>query len=202
MTSRLMRRWSWYFSLFILFFFPFNWILLYLELSPIKSDFLCRLLIAFITYCTSTATKCRHGFKIACWTTSWCSFLSIDNCYWMQAVSCDEAFLDATDSGVEDIQIFVSVIREEILDATGCTASAGIAGNMLMARLATRIAKPDGQCYIPAEKVAYFKLSIWCMKRGEILCLDLCHLNMLIFYCITKYILLLHLYWLHVIAFA
>lgn len=78
----------------------------------------------------------------------------------MQAVSCDEAFLDATDSGVEDIQIFVSVIREEILDATGCTASAGIAGNMLMARLATRIAKPDGQCYIPAEKVAYFKLSI------------------------------------------
>ncbi|XP_049351928.1 DNA repair protein REV1 isoform X1 [Solanum verrucosum] len=74
-------------------------------------------------------------------------------CNKVQAVSCDEAFLDATDSGVEDIQTFVSVIREEILDATGCTASAGIAGNMLMARLATRIAKPDGQCYIPAEKV-------------------------------------------------
>ncbi|KAF3624885.1 DNA repair protein REV1 [Capsicum annuum] len=74
-------------------------------------------------------------------------------CNKVQAVSCDEAFLDATDSGVEDIQAFVSVIREEILDVTGCTASAGIAGNMLMARLATRIAKPDGQCYIPAEKV-------------------------------------------------
>ncbi|CAN4112143.1 unnamed protein product [Withania somnifera] len=74
-------------------------------------------------------------------------------CNKVQAVSCDEAFLDATDSGVEDIQAFVSVIREEILDATGCTASAGIAGNMLIARLATRIAKPDGQCYIPAEKV-------------------------------------------------
>ncbi|KAL3350496.1 hypothetical protein AABB24_023113, partial [Solanum stoloniferum] len=74
-------------------------------------------------------------------------------CNKVQAVSCDEAFLDATDSGIEDIQTFVSVIREEILDATGCTASAGIAGNMLMARLATRIAKPDGQCYIPAEKV-------------------------------------------------
>ncbi|XP_055815918.1 DNA repair protein REV1-like isoform X3 [Solanum dulcamara] len=74
-------------------------------------------------------------------------------CNKVQAVSCDEAFLDATDSGVEEIQAFVSVIRDEILDATGCTASAGIAENMLMARLATRIAKPDGQCYIPAEKV-------------------------------------------------
>ncbi|XP_059313959.1 DNA repair protein REV1 isoform X3 [Lycium ferocissimum] len=74
-------------------------------------------------------------------------------CNKVQAVSCDEAFVDATDSGVEDIQAFVSVIRKEILEATGCTASAGIAGNMLMARLATRIAKPDGQCYIPAEKV-------------------------------------------------
>ncbi|KAJ8530037.1 hypothetical protein K7X08_036872 [Anisodus acutangulus] len=74
-------------------------------------------------------------------------------CNKVQAVSCDEAFLDATDSGVEDIQAFVVVIRKEILDATGCTASAGIAGNMLMAHLATRIAKPDGQCYIPAEKV-------------------------------------------------
>lgn len=72
----------------------------------------------------------------------------------MQAVSCDEAFLDATDSGVEDIQAFVSVMRKEILDATGCSASAGVAGNMLMARLATRTAKPDGQCYIPAEKVS------------------------------------------------
>ncbi|XP_033514637.1 DNA repair protein REV1 isoform X2 [Nicotiana tomentosiformis] len=74
-------------------------------------------------------------------------------CNKVQAVSCDEAFLDATDSGVEDIQAFVSMIRKEILDATGCSASAGIGGNMLMARLATRTAKPDGQCYIPAEKV-------------------------------------------------
>ncbi|KAK4378473.1 hypothetical protein RND71_000335 [Anisodus tanguticus] len=74
-------------------------------------------------------------------------------CNKVQAVSCDETFLDGTDSGAEDIQAFVSVIRKEILDTTGCTASAAITGNMLMVRLATRIAKPDGQCYIPAEKV-------------------------------------------------
>lgn len=71
----------------------------------------------------------------------------------MQAVSCDEAFLDVTNSRVEDPQLLASVIRREILDTTGCTASAGIAENMLMARLATKTAKPDGQCYISPEKV-------------------------------------------------
>lgn len=75
------------------------------------------------------------------------------HCNKVQAVSCDEAFLDVTDSEVEDHQLLASIIRKEIFDSTGCTASAGIARNMLMARLATRTAKPDGQCYIPADKV-------------------------------------------------
>lgn len=70
-----------------------------------------------------------------------------------QAVSCDEAFLDVSESEVGDPQLLGSIIRKEIFDTTGCTASAGIAGNMLMARLATKTAKPDGQCYIPPEKV-------------------------------------------------
>ncbi|KAL7082614.1 hypothetical protein ACP275_14G110800 [Erythranthe tilingii] len=71
----------------------------------------------------------------------------------VQAVSCDEAFLDVSESEVGDPQLLASVIRKEIFDTTGCTASAGIAGNMLMARLATKTAKPDGLCYIPPEKV-------------------------------------------------
>ncbi|KAL2537329.1 DNA repair protein REV1 [Forsythia ovata] len=75
------------------------------------------------------------------------------HCNKVEAVSCDEAFLDVTDSRVEDPQLLASIIRKEILDNTGCTASAGIAGNKLMARLATKTAKPDGQCYIPPEKV-------------------------------------------------
>lgn len=75
------------------------------------------------------------------------------HCSKVQAVSCDEAFLDVTESEVEDSQLLASVIRKEIFEATGCTASAGIAGNLLMARLATRAAKPDGQFYIPPEKV-------------------------------------------------
>ncbi|KAL6502479.1 hypothetical protein OROHE_024484 [Orobanche hederae] len=75
------------------------------------------------------------------------------HCTKVQAVSCDEAFLDMSDSEVRDPQLLASVIRKEILDTTGCTASAGIAGNMLMARLATKTAKPDGQCYIPFEEI-------------------------------------------------
>ncbi|KAM7479135.1 hypothetical protein LguiA_027348 [Lonicera macranthoides] len=75
------------------------------------------------------------------------------HCDKVQAVSCDEAFIDVTDSDLEDPQLLASIIRKEIFDTTGCTASAGIAGNMLMARLATRTAKPDGQCYIHPEKV-------------------------------------------------
>ena len=36
-------------------------------------------------------------------------------------------------------------LRADIAAATGCTASAGIGPNMLVARLATRRAKPNGQ---------------------------------------------------------
>lgn len=74
-------------------------------------------------------------------------------CNKVQAVSCDEAFLDVSDSGIGDPLLLASNIRKDILDTTGCTASVGIANNMLMARVATRIAKPDGQCCIPLEKV-------------------------------------------------
>ncbi|XP_020536171.2 DNA repair protein REV1 isoform X2 [Jatropha curcas] len=75
------------------------------------------------------------------------------HCDKVQAVSCDEAFLDITDFGRGDPELVASTIRKEIFETTRCTASAGIGENMLMARLATRTAKPDGQCYIPPERV-------------------------------------------------
>nr|XP_043621063.1 DNA repair protein REV1 [Erigeron canadensis] len=77
-------------------------------------------------------------------------------CNKVQAMSCDEAILDITEMEVDDPELLASQIRKEILDTTGCTASAGISDNMLMARLATRSAKPDGQCYLPHEKVNDF----------------------------------------------
>lgn len=68
-------------------------------------------------------------------------------------MSCDEAFLDLTYSYGKDPELLASLIRREIFETTGCTASAGIAGNMLMARLATRNAKPNGQFHITLEMV-------------------------------------------------
>ncbi|KAL0737153.1 hypothetical protein Bca4012_013363 [Brassica carinata] len=78
------------------------------------------------------------------------------HCREVQAVSCDEAFLDVSDLRDVEPEFLASTIRKEILDTTGCSASAGIGGTMLMARLATRVAKPAGQFHISAEKVEEF----------------------------------------------
>ena len=40
-------------------------------------------------------------------------------------------------------------IRSEIKEATGCTASVGIGSNILLSRMCTRVAKPDGCFSIP-----------------------------------------------------
>ncbi|KAL6873814.1 hypothetical protein ACP4OV_013896 [Aristida adscensionis] len=74
-------------------------------------------------------------------------------CSKVQALSCDEAFLDMTECLHDNPEEVTRRIRNEIFEATKCTASAGIAENMLVARLATRSAKPNGQCFIPSEKV-------------------------------------------------
>ena len=42
-------------------------------------------------------------------------------------------------------------IRLEIKDATGCPASVGISYNVLLARMCTRDAKPNGQFYLPCN---------------------------------------------------
>ncbi|KAK9053446.1 hypothetical protein SSX86_030080 [Deinandra increscens subsp. villosa] len=78
------------------------------------------------------------------------------HCNKVQAMSCDEAILDITDLDVDDPQVLASLIRKEIFDTTRCTASVGISNNILMARLATKSAKPNGQCYLPPEKVNDF----------------------------------------------
>ncbi|XP_021305826.1 DNA repair protein REV1 isoform X2 [Sorghum bicolor] len=79
------------------------------------------------------------------------------HCSKVQALSCDEAFLDMTECLHDNPEEVTQRIRSEIFHATKCTASAGIAENMLLARLATRSAKPNGQCFIPSEKDALHK---------------------------------------------
>ena len=61
----------------------------------------------------------------------------------VKPVSCDEGYLDLT--GFGNPEKVAASIRVEIAKATGCTASAGISSNMLLARLATAQAKPNGQ---------------------------------------------------------
>jgi len=66
----------------------------------------------------------------------------------IESVSCDECFVDLTNL-VEDSRLdalaIASVIREDIRAQTQCPASTGLGPNLLVARLATRLAKPDGQ---------------------------------------------------------
>ncbi|KAJ3678135.1 hypothetical protein LUZ60_001938 [Juncus effusus] len=75
------------------------------------------------------------------------------HCDKVQAVSCDEAYLEMHIDSKDDPQNLANKIRNEIYETTKCTASAGIGENLLMARLATKSAKPNGQCFIPSHKV-------------------------------------------------
>ena len=65
----------------------------------------------------------------------------------VEAVSCDEAYIELTDYArdTDDVMEIVKTLREEVKEKTGCTASAGVSHNMLLARVATRKAKPNGQ---------------------------------------------------------
>ncbi|KAH7098559.1 hypothetical protein BKA62DRAFT_364397 [Auriculariales sp. MPI-PUGE-AT-0066] len=73
------------------------------------------------------------------------------NCDDLEAVSVDEALLDVSsclidyeDSDEDPARAFGLRIQNEVRDATGCTISIGISENVLLARLATRRAKPGG----------------------------------------------------------
>ena len=76
----------------------------------------------------------------------------------VEAVSCDETYMELTDY-VENFGSVESIIRElrsEIHSKTNCTVSAGISHNMLLARMATRVAKPDGQLYVSIQEADPF----------------------------------------------
>ncbi|ETN82269.1 hypothetical protein NECAME_02006, partial [Necator americanus] len=92
----------------------------------------------------------------------------------IKAVSCDEMYIDFTNllkevcyfgvfrfllAVVLRINNAASVaehLRAEIKRETGCPASVGIGSNTLIARLATRYAKPDGVRYVPSSESDFF----------------------------------------------
>ncbi|XP_068602898.1 DNA repair protein REV1 [Brachionichthys hirsutus] len=77
----------------------------------------------------------------------------------IEALSCDEVLMDGSSLlaelgvGPEDL---AKAIRADINDKTGCCASVGMGSNILLARLATRKAKPDGQYLLRSEEVDDF----------------------------------------------
>ncbi|XP_025063017.1 DNA repair protein REV1 isoform X6 [Alligator sinensis] len=77
----------------------------------------------------------------------------------IEAVSCDEALVDITEILTETRLTpdeFANTIRTEIKAQTKCAASVGMGSNILLARMATRKAKPDGQYYLKPEEVDDF----------------------------------------------
>lgn len=72
----------------------------------------------------------------------------------IEAVSCDEMYANCTkilgESGLTPME-FATVVRQEIRKKTGCPVSTGFGSNKLLARLATRKAKPDGQFHLQSK---------------------------------------------------
>lgn len=73
----------------------------------------------------------------------------------VEGLSLDEAFIDVTDS----LRLFGSgehigaAIKDRIFEETGLRASVGVAGNKLVAKIASDLDKPDGLVVIPADRV-------------------------------------------------
>lgn len=73
----------------------------------------------------------------------------------IEPLSLDEAYLDVSHLRTPGVEIAES-IRAEILSETGLTASAGIAPNKLVAKIASDWNKPNGQFIVPPSQVADF----------------------------------------------
>ncbi|XP_076603356.1 DNA repair protein REV1 isoform X2 [Chaetodon auriga] len=77
----------------------------------------------------------------------------------IEALSCDEVLIDGSallaELGISPEDL-AKVIRADIKEKTGCCASVGMGSNILLARLATRKAKPDGQYFLKSEEVDDF----------------------------------------------
>ena len=78
----------------------------------------------------------------------------------IEPLSLDEAYLDVTDCSLHrgSATLIAEQIRQEIYDATGITASAGIAPIKFLAKIASDQNKPNGQFTItPSEVLSFIK---------------------------------------------
>jgi DNA polymerase IV len=80
----------------------------------------------------------------------------------VEGLSLDEAYLDVTENAWrEPLGMNVARrIKAEIKDATGLTASAGVAPNKFLAKIASAWRKPDGLTVIAPDRVEQFLLQL------------------------------------------
>lgn len=76
----------------------------------------------------------------------------------MEPVSLDEAYLDVTKHrlGIDDPVMIAKLIKQNILAVTKLTASAGVASNLFLAKIASDFEKPDGLTVIRPSEVEIF----------------------------------------------
>lgn len=76
----------------------------------------------------------------------------------VEPLSLDEAYLDVTQNktGFRSATELAEAVRAEILQATGLTASAGVAPNKFLAKIASDWRKPDGLFVIRPREVEMF----------------------------------------------
>ena len=76
----------------------------------------------------------------------------------IEPLSLDEAYLDLSESTLHrgSATLIAQEIREEIIKATGLTASAGIAPLKFVAKVASDLNKPNGQCTIAPAQIWEF----------------------------------------------
>jgi len=76
----------------------------------------------------------------------------------VEPLSLDEAYLDVTDNAWHE-PLAANVARRlkaQIRESTGLTASAGVAPNKFLAKIASGWKKPDGLTVVPPERVEWF----------------------------------------------
>ncbi len=80
----------------------------------------------------------------------------------VEPLSLDEAYLDVTEDirGIGSATRIAEMIRKEIRETTGLTASAGVSYNKFLAKLASDQNKPDGLCVIKPGQGATFVQSL------------------------------------------
>jgi DNA polymerase IV len=74
----------------------------------------------------------------------------------VEGLSMDEAFIDLGEMTLEEAREITQAIRQEVLDATSLTLSAGIASGKLIAKIASDTCKPNGLlAIVPGEEEAF-----------------------------------------------